>query len=73
VVEHNISLDHYVQLHDVSILARKSRCVDCIIKIAIELELHSSNMDREDGFSLSKAWKCLMHIPKGTGRCLLKG
>jgi len=60
VVEHRIGLGHCIQLHDSRILARKYRCMDCILREAGEVELQS-DMNREDDFSLSKAWKLLIH------------
>jgi hypothetical protein len=55
VAEHSINLDH----QNTSILAKKSRCMDRIIRKAIEIELHP-NINREDGFSLSRSWKPLI-------------
>jgi hypothetical protein len=43
-----------------SILSTKSRCMDCIIREAVEIELHPDDINRENGFCLSRSWKpCL--------------
>jgi hypothetical protein len=47
--------------------------MDLIIMEAIEIQLHPNNMNREDGFFLSKAWKPLIHALKEQKKCLLKG
>jgi hypothetical protein len=36
------------------------RLLDRIIRKAIEIELHPNNINREDGFSLSRLWKPLI-------------
>jgi hypothetical protein len=54
VAEHSINLGHRIQLQNTTILSTKPRYMDCIIKEAIEIELHPNNMRREDGFCLSK-------------------
>jgi hypothetical protein len=45
-----------IQLQSVSILAKKLRCIDQIIREAVEIELHPNKMNREDGFCLSRSW-----------------
>jgi hypothetical protein len=42
------------------ILAMKTRPIKHIIREATEIEFHPDNMNREEGFSLSKAWKPLL-------------
>jgi hypothetical protein len=61
VAEHSINLGHHVQLQNTTILSTKPRYMDRIIREAIEVELHPNNMNREDGFCLSKSWKPLIY------------
>jgi hypothetical protein len=51
-------------MHNTSILAKNSRYMDRIIREAIQIELHANNINREDGFSLSRSWKPLIRYPR---------
>jgi hypothetical protein len=52
-------LGQRIHLQNTSILAKKSRCIDKIIREATEIILHGF-MNREAGVSQSKSWKSLI-------------
>jgi hypothetical protein len=62
MVENSTNVGHHIQFHDTSILTKKSRCMQHLIRKVIEMELHHDNMNREKGFSLSRSWKPLILI-----------
>jgi hypothetical protein len=59
MAEHSINLGHPIQPHNTIILSTKPRYMDHIIRDLTEIELHP-NMNREDGFCISKLWKPLI-------------
>jgi hypothetical protein len=60
IAEHSIDHGHCIQFHNSSILATKTRYMDCIVREAIKIKLHPYNIRREGCFCLSKSWKPLI-------------
>jgi hypothetical protein len=67
IVEHIIEQGDRIQLHNASILTMKARYMDCIVKEAIEIELHFYGINRAGGCFPSKTWKALMKSLKPFG------
>jgi hypothetical protein len=72
VAERTINWGHWIQLEDSSILAKKTRQVDWILREIIEVRLHANNMNRDSGISPSCAWNLLIHDLKEWGHSLTK-
>jgi hypothetical protein len=73
VAKHSInSIIHSVQLQNASTGAENIQVNGLIITEAIKTKLNLNNINRKDGFSLSRSWKSAFHNLKGHKQALSK-
>jgi hypothetical protein len=63
MAEHIVNIGLCILLNDTAILAKKSRPMVRIMRGMIDIKLHP-NISKEDGFSLSRPGKPLIHTKK---------
>jgi hypothetical protein len=68
VAEHSFNLDHIIRVQDTKLLSAKTGYSDCLIREAIEIQMHPNNMNRKDGLVLSTAWKPPTYIQRKSGQ-----
>jgi hypothetical protein len=56
LAEHSINQGHRILFHDASIINASAKYMDRIVREAIDVVLHPFNMNKEDGFCLSRLW-----------------
>jgi hypothetical protein len=64
MAKHNINLVYRTQLQNLSIVNTETMYLDRTAREAIEVELHSNNMNTEDGLCLSNSWTTLNYSQK---------
>jgi hypothetical protein len=68
VAEHSMDQGHRIQFNNFSILATSPRDMDDIVREAMEVVLLHFNMNKGDGFCLSRLWECFICSLKLPGR-----
>jgi hypothetical protein len=55
VAEHRINARHKIDFNNVSVLDRASGYMDRLVKEAIQISLNQNNINRDNGFTLTRA------------------
>jgi hypothetical protein len=56
VAEHRFETGHNININSISNLDKATGYMDCMIKEATEIKLHSRNFNKNGGFTLRGSW-----------------
>ena len=66
LAEHSVTSKHHICIEDAKVIARIDHYMKrCVIE-AIEIEKHPKNINRDDGWKLSKSWTPIMTLIKNS-------
>jgi hypothetical protein len=71
-VEHSIEAGHNIDFNNITILEKVTGYIDRLVKEATEINLHPSNLNRDGGFNLSRAWQPLTNMLKQSSEPISK-
>jgi hypothetical protein len=60
--EHCIETGHKIIFYETTVPARTSGYMEHLVKEAIEIQLHSTSFNRDNGYMLSRAWYPLTNM-----------
>jgi hypothetical protein len=62
VAVHSIEWGYQIKFENTEVLAKIVDYVDRLVNAAIEIRLHPSNINKEEGFKLGQAWSPAIKI-----------
>jgi hypothetical protein len=64
VAEHSTKMVHRIKFKDSEVLVNTAGYMDQLVKEATEIQCHSNNVNREEGFKLIQAWNPAINMLK---------